>query len=54
MEQLVKEALKGVKLIAGKCSWERAEKPHWEMEGLMRSMGRLEGDLEAVSPSMGG
>ena len=42
MEQLVKEALKGVKLIAGKCSWERAEKPHWEMEGLMRSMGRLE------------
>lgn len=54
MEQLVKEALKGVKLIAGKCRRERAEEPHREMEGLMRSMERPEGDLEAVSPSMGG
>lgn len=54
MEQLVKEALNGVKLIAGKCRWERAEKPYWEREGLMRSMGRLERDLEAVSPTMGG
>lgn len=54
MEQLVKEALNRAKLIAGKCRWERAEKPHWEMEGLMCSIGSPEGDLEAVRPSMEG
>ena len=54
MEQLVKEALSGVQLTAGKCRWERAEKPHWETEGLMRSMGCPERALEAVSPTMGG